>query len=148
MEGGGQSHRAGEMKSFPVTVRLSVQWGDMDALGHVNNARYFTWFESARIAYFQKVGILSDKPSSLGPILRRTECDFLRPVKFPAELVVGARVTDVRNTSFIMEYAVGSVDTPDEHFARGTGVVVLVNYESGEKVNVPEEVRERIRALA
>lgn len=44
------------MEGFPVVVRIPVLWGDMDALGHVNNARYFAWFESARIALFERVG--------------------------------------------------------------------------------------------
>ena len=44
------------MKGFAVTLELPVLWGDMDALRHVNNARYFAWFEAARIAYFERIG--------------------------------------------------------------------------------------------
>lgn len=135
------------MKGFGVTVRFPLHWGEMDALGHVNNARFFTWFESARIAYFQKVGLIVSGPSQLGPILKRTECDFLRPVVWPAELIVGAKVTQMKTTSLAMEYAVARSDAPDDHLARGTGIVVLVNYASGEKAAIPDDLRARIDAI-
>jgi acyl-CoA thioester hydrolase len=43
------------MKGFPVSLTIPVLWGDMDALRHVNNTRYFTWFEAVRIAYFDRL---------------------------------------------------------------------------------------------
>ena len=45
------------LESFQVQVEIPVQWGDMDAAGHVNNVTYLRWCESARIAYFEKVDI-------------------------------------------------------------------------------------------
>ena len=135
------------MRDFPVVCRFPLHWGEMDALGHVNNARYFTWFETARIALFREVGIVSEAPSSTGPILATTTCDFLRPLTYPADLVVGARVSKVGNTSFTMEYAVATEDSPDTPAARGQGVVVLVDYTTGAKVRIPDPVREAIAAL-
>lgn len=135
------------MNGFAVTVEFPLHWGEMDALGHVNNARFFTWFESARIAYFQKVGLLVEGGAPLGPILRKTECEFLKPVVFPAQLVVGARVTQLGNTSLTMEYAVARAEAPDQPLARGGGVVVLVNYATGEKANIPADLRATIEAL-
>ena len=65
---------------FPVLVMFPVHWGEMDALGHVNNARYFTWFESARIALFGQIGVLATREATgIGPILATTTCDFLGP---------------------------------------------------------------------
>src|SRR4051812_27249954 len=56
-----------------VTVEIPVAWGDMDAFGHVNNTVYFRWFESARIAYFEKIGLNERmKRDKKGPILART----------------------------------------------------------------------------
>jgi acyl-CoA thioester hydrolase len=135
------------MKGYPVTVKFPVHWGEMDALGHVNNARYFTWFETARIAHFGAIGLKSDAPSELGPILKRADCDFIRPVLWPADVIVGSRITGLRNTSFTMEYAVARSDSPDEHFARGTAIVVLLNYKTSEKVQISDELRERIASV-
>lgn len=130
-----------------VSVTLTVQWGDMDALGHVNNARFFTWFESARIALFSRVGVLTSRPSSVGPILATTTCDFLRPVVFPATVVASARVSRVGETSLAMEYEVRDAAAPETLYARGGSVAVLVDYASMQKTRVPDDVRAAIEAL-
>lgn len=132
------------MPSFPVTLTLPVLWGDMDALQHVNNARYFTWFESARLAYFGKLGPVG---SDVGPILASTSCDFLRPVLYPGDVLVGARVVEIGNSSLRMEYALSRTDAPDELCARGSSVIVLVRYATMEKVRVPDEARAKIGAM-
>jgi len=135
------------MDGYPVTETFGMHWGDMDALGHANNTRYFLWFETARITYFRRIGLIADKPTSMGPILATTTCDFLKAAVYPVELVVGARVPRVGNTSFSMEYAVASTAAPDEPFAKGTAVVVLVDYASMVKIAVPDDMRATIEAL-
>ncbi len=49
-----------ELNGFPLTMRVPVLWGDMDPLGHVNNTRFFRWFESARVAYLDRSIIEND----------------------------------------------------------------------------------------
>ena len=135
--------------TYPVTVEFPIHWGEMDAFGHVNNARFFTWFESARIAFFKTVGISPDRRPdvAVAPILAAAHCDYLEPVVFPIRLVVGARLTKVGNTSLTLEHAVWPVGSPERVLARGTSVVVLLNYATGEKVRVPEAVRAAIATL-
>jgi acyl-CoA thioester hydrolase len=135
------------MRPFPVIVRVPVQWGDMDALGHVNNAVYFTWFESARIALFQRVGLAITGVPAVGPILASTRCDFLAPVRYPAEVVAGTRVGRLGNTSFTMEYEVALAGVAERPVARGEGVVVLIDYRDGAKVPLPPALREALAAL-
>jgi acyl-CoA thioester hydrolase len=140
------------MKGFAVTLELPVLWGDMDALRHVNNTRYFSWFESARIAYFDRVGAIPGGGKvvglgEVGPILASTSCDFLRPVTYPASILAGARVIEIGKSSLRMEYAVARTDAPEDLCAKGTGVVVLVRYATLEKVRLPDEVRVAIAAL-
>jgi acyl-CoA thioester hydrolase len=127
-----------------VEIELPVQWGDMDALGHVNNARYFTWFESARIALFEKIGVVSAGPSSAGPILATTTCDFLAPLHYPATLRISARCTKIGETSLTMAYEIAC---GDRVHARGSSVAVLVDYRTAAKVRVSDEVRAAIAAL-
>jgi acyl-CoA thioester hydrolase len=141
------------MQGYSVTLELPVQWGEMDALRHVNNARFFSWFESARIAYFERLRAALPGAGTtigigdVGPILASTSCDFLRPVAFPAVVRVGARVTELGNSSLRMEYAVERTDTPDDLCAKGTSVVVLVRYATLQKVRVPDEMRAAIEAM-
>jgi acyl-CoA thioester hydrolase len=136
------------LDDYPVTVAISVQWGDMDALGHVNNARYFTWFESARMALFERVGLTSVGTPTVGPILAHTRCDFLAPVTYPAELVAGSRIDRLGTTSFTMGSGIARAATPGELVARGEGVVVLIDYTSGAKVPIPDDLRSRLAAFA
>ena len=135
------------IRDYPVQCSFPAHWGEMDALGHINNIRYFAWFETARIAFFRRVGIVADRPTSTGPILATTTCDFLRPVSYPADIIVGARVPRVGNTSFVMEYGVALAGAPDELVARGSGVIVLVDYATGDKRRVPDDVRAAVAAL-
>ena len=79
--------------------------------------------------------------------LASTSCDFLRPVTYPAVVRVGARVSELGNSSMRMEYAVERTDAPDDLCAKGTSVVVLVRYASLQKVRVPDEMRAAIEAL-
>ena len=131
---------------YPVSISISVQWSEMDALGHVNNARFFTWFESARIALFERIGVATTGPAGVGPILATTSCDFLRPVVYPATLRVGVRVSKVGETSLAMEYEVRDAARLAEPYARGTSVAVIIDYRTMKKVFIPEEIREAIAA--
>ena len=132
---------------FPLVTTIDVQWGEMDALGHVNNARYFTWLESARIALFQRIGVATSGALTIGPILATTTCDFARPVVFPARVEVGVRVAKVGETSIVMDYEIRDAATPSIVYARASSVAVLIDYRSMQKVRVPEDVREAITAL-
>lgn len=135
------------LDGFSVAIRHVVTWGEMDALGHVNNARYFAWFESARIAYFDAIGLVHDQPGAIGPILRSTSCLFHRPVKYPSELIVGTKVTKVGRSSFHMTYRAVEIDRPSEPVAEGDGVGVIVDYAAGRSVPIPDPVREAIRTI-
>jgi len=116
----------------------------MDALGHVNNARYFTWFETARIALFEEIGLANTGADlEVGPILARIECTFRRPLHYPDTIRAVCRVVRLGNTSFVLSHA---VLRGDEVVAEGDGVVVLVNYASGHKVPIPDDLRAALTA--
>ena len=133
------------MENFPVVVEFPVRWGEIDALGHVNNTVYFQWFESARIAFFGRTEFPTTLADHVSPILAQTECEFLRPVTFPSDVSIGTRVSRVGNTSLTMEYLVQLVDGTD--VARGKAVVVLVDTRSGKPQPLPESVKTAVAAL-
>ena len=132
---------------FKVKVDLQVRWGDMDALGHVNNARYLTYFETARIAYFEMLG--PDKRITIEgvtPVLARVTCDYLRPVEYPASLQVGVRVTRVGTTSLEFEHLVLDKAT-GAACAVGTAVLVAWDFRTRAKAPLPESIRKRIAEI-
>ena len=110
-----------------VSVTIPVQWGDMDAPGHVNNARFLRWFESARIVMFERIGVRTSGTIGVGPILATTTCDFLVPVVFPATVEVGVRVSKIGETSLTMEYEVRDADAKERVYARGS-VLNLIDW--------------------
>jgi acyl-CoA thioester hydrolase len=132
---------------FPVTVDLPVAWGDMDYFRHVNNIVFFRYFESARIEYLERIGFRElAEGRSVGPILASTACRFRRPVTWPDTVAVGARVTEVGEDRFAMEYRLVSRKL-GEVAAEGTGVLVSFDYDAQRKVPLPEGVRAAIVEL-
>jgi acyl-CoA thioester hydrolase len=133
--------------TWHATVSFPVQWGEMDALGHVNHARFLTWLESARIALLVELGLLTAAHPATGPVLATITCDYLRPIVYPATVVVGVRVSAAGRTSITMEYSVWSPEAPDTPSARASSVVVIVDYATMAKVPLSDEVRAKIAAL-
>ena len=118
----------------------------MDAVGHLNNAVYFTYCESARIEYFDQIDVGRFTEATEGPTLAHAELDFRRQVRHPAVLDVGARVSEVRTRSFRMDYAV-YYEATDTLVADGTSVVVWTDYRAGRAIEIPERVRDAIEVL-
>jgi acyl-CoA thioester hydrolase len=130
-----------------VAIEIPVAWGDMDAFQHVNNVIYFRYFESARIAYFDAIDMLTEmEATGVGPILAETRCRFRIPLTFPDTVAVGARVDALAPQGFMMQYAVAS-RRHGKIAAEGDGRIVTLNYATGRKAPLPEPVHTRIQAL-
>jgi acyl-CoA thioester hydrolase len=124
---------------------IAVRWGDMDSLGHVNNAKYSTYFESARMSYFAAVRMDELREDEKhGPALVATTVNFRRQVRHPAELEVATRVVEIGRSSFKMEFELFHRGT-DVLVADGTGVIVWVDYGTGKSIPLPEALKEEIR---
>ena len=132
------------MNGFNVVYESPIAWGDMDAFGHANNTVFFRLFESARMAYLDRVGF-NGEGGGLGPILASTHCRFRRPLVYRDQVRVGARVTEVGEDRFVMEYLIQN--QRGQVAAEGGGIIVSFDYARGMKVRVPEAVREAIRAI-
>lgn len=135
------------LSNYPVVIEIPVAWGDMDAFQHVNNIVYFKYFESARIAYFEKLDFNDQmKKTGIGPILANTQCRFKIPLTYPDTVSVGAKVDDIENDRFLMKYLVVS----HKHrniAAAGEGMLVSFNYHENKKAPIPDEIRARMTDL-
>ena len=135
------------LADYPVRIVIPVAWGDMDAMGHVNNTIYLRYFESVRMVYFERIGLMAHmKEHGVGPILAETRCRFRLPLDYPDEVTAGARVARLEGDRFLMEYAVVS----HQHgrlAADGDGLIVTYDYDAGRKAPVPEAAVEAIRKL-
>lgn len=127
---------------------ISVQWGDMDSMGHVNNARYFTWCESARMSYFAAVRMYDHREGEKhGPALAAAHLNFRQQVRYPAELDVITRVSEIGRSSFRMEYEIvyRGTEILGQRVADGHGVIVWVDYATGRSIPLPDSLKQEIR---
>ena len=135
------------LKTFPVLLRWRVQWGEQDALGHVNNIIFLRWFESGRLEYLARIGI-GDRPapSKLASILAAVHCNFRQQITFPDHVWIGAKVVRIGRTSIRMEHHIWS-ETRQGLAADGEATVVTFDYPTNQSVTVPHDVRQAIERL-
>jgi acyl-CoA thioester hydrolase len=131
------------LNGFPFVHEQEVRFRDLDAIGHVNNAVYLTYLESARIAYWLHVTQRSGL-SALDMILARAEIDYRSPLRWGEALRVGVRCARLGRSSFVLEFRVEA--GAGRLVAEARKVCVSYDHESGSSRPVPEWVRERLRA--
>jgi len=135
-------------KKLVHTMRMSVRWGDMDAMGHVNNTVYFRYIETARIAWLEQVGALPD-PARSGPALVNAQCSFLKQLKYPAEIEVTSWVGPPGRSSFEVSHQIRLVDADGAAgalHAEGAAKIVWVDFAAEKSVPLPEEIRSLLPA--
>ncbi len=135
------------LEHCPVIIEIPVAWGEMDAYGHVNNIVYLRYFESARIAYFMKLGLTEYREQTgIGPILATIQCRFRIPLTFPDTVRAGARISKIERDRFAIEHYVFS-QNHQKIAAEGAGIVVSYDYRANTKAPLPMEIVERIKNL-
>ena len=124
---------------FVVPQRVAFR--DLDAMGHVNNAAYLTYFENARIPmWFDLTG--GSRVEDIGFIVARAESDFKQQIGFE-EIEVRVRIGDMRSTSLETLYEVRKT-AGDEIAATGRVVVVLFDWKSRSKTGITDELRRKV----
>mgnify|MGYP001293353125 FL=1 len=76
-----------EQRKLVHDMVLSIRWGDMDAMGHVNNTVYFRYMETVRIEWMRAVGCDPD-PQGQGPVIVNAFCNFYRQLEYPGDVRV------------------------------------------------------------
>jgi acyl-CoA thioester hydrolase len=133
--------------NYPVLIDIPVVWGEMDALRHVSSIIYLRYFESARIAHFERLGFWEYMDQTgIGPILASIRCKFKIPLTYPDMVTVGTRISRIEQDRFVMEFQAVSHKS-HAVAAEGEGVIVSYNYRENKKTQLPEELRQRISAL-
>ena len=132
------------LEPYPVVVTTMIGWGDMDANRHVNNVMYFRYIEHARLRYFDVLGFSKlQEEIGIGPILSWTDCRFRRPLSYPDDVSIGARISDVEADRFVMHTIIVS-HAQKQLVAEGQQRVVVFDYWNNKKAPLPEVIRERI----
>ena len=129
---------------FRFSNTLEVRWRDLDALGHVNNAVYFTYLEQARLRYLRELGLFSVDPAEVGMILAEVSCQFKSPLGLGERVTIRTRVSELRNSSFFFEYRVEGKD--GRIVATAHSAQVCYDYQNQRPIPIPDEWREAIIA--
>ena len=109
-----------ESDIWPVSTEIKVNWGDMDALGHVNHSVFAKWMETVRMMYFSEIGMMNlYDDSNIGPILARIEIDYELPIVFPDVVTVSTSVSRIGNSSFDMRYKIESLSNNGKSLLQG-----------------------------
>jgi len=135
------------MPPFHFHDPIEIRYADLDPQGHVNNARFLTYFEQARVHYLIQLGLFSKDQSFLeiGIIIAEATVTFKAPVYFGTQASVGVRVSRLGTKSLTMEYQIA--DANGVIYATGSTAIVTFDYTSQATIPVPESWREKISAF-
>ncbi len=131
------------MEGYRFVQQREVEFRDIDAGGHVNNAVYLTYLETARVRYLLNL-LGDDFAYEISLILARVTLDFRSPARFPETLEIGSRVARIGTKSFEMEHEIRSGD--GRLVLEASTVLVAYDYGSNASMTVPDEWRARIDA--
>ncbi len=133
------------MDGFRLLVPIEPRFRDTDAMGHLNNAVYVTYFEVARAAYWR--ALTGDPNYQRVPfILAHTTIDFRSPAFVGEALEIGIRVARLGGKSFTCEYRIEE-QASRRLVCEGRSVQVIFDYEKDRSYEIPESLRAAIRAF-
>ncbi len=136
------------MTHFHFYHPIEVRYGDLDPQGHVNNAKYLTYFEQGRIAYMIELGLFTKDQSfmEIGVILADVHITYLEPVYFGQKIKVGVHAAKLGNKSMTWEQNVVDAEN-GKVLAKGEVVMVTYDYRAEKTISIPHEWREKIKAF-
>ncbi|RXR08337.1 acyl-CoA thioesterase [Pseudoxanthomonas composti] len=133
--------------SHPVLARIpiSLRWRDMDAYGHVNNAKYISYLEEARVRWMH--GVTGDQRlgSGVSPVVANTNVNYRRSITWPGEIMVELFVERLGNSSVTIGHRITDVSDESVLYSDGNVVVVWIDTASGKSAPIPDAVREACR---
>ena len=129
-----------EPKILVYQLSLPVRWADMDVNAHVNNTRFFTYFEAARLAWFESVRA-RDQRNGQGPVVVQAACNYRRSIPYPETVRVNLYAGVPGRSSFTTYYDLFSEGDPSIKYADGQAVMVWVDRATGKSLHIPNYVR-------
>jgi acyl-CoA thioester hydrolase len=122
---------------------MPIRWGDMDAMGHVNNTVYFRYMETVRIDWCRSIGCTPDQ-SQQGPVIVNAYCSFIKQLRYPGNVHVKHFVTTVGKTSFDTFVTMERDDDPGTIWAEGGARMVWLDFATNQSMPLPAWLREKL----
>ena len=128
-------------KKLVHVERIAIRWGDMDAMGHVNNTLYFRYLEIVRIEWFRSVNC-NVNPAGEGPLIVNAFCNFYKQLEYPGDITVKMYASDPGRSSFDTFITLERTDMPGAIHASGGATTVWVDFKAQKSVPLPDKLRE------
>jgi acyl-CoA thioester hydrolase len=129
-----------ERKKLVFETTMPIRWGDMDAMGHVNNASYFRYLETVRIDWMYSIGCVPD-PKGEGPVIVNAFCNFYKQLEYPGAVLVKMYASDPGRTTFETWGTMERVDQPGVIHAAGGATTIWVDFPSQKAATLPDWMR-------
>jgi acyl-CoA thioester hydrolase len=132
-----------ENRRLAHVERIPIRWGDMDAMGHVNNTVYFRFMEQARISWFDRLVPEDEAWQATGIVIANASCNYKRAMTYPGTVEVKLFVGPPGGASVPTTYEL-RVDADPVPYADGAATVVFIDMQSQKSKRIPESIRARL----
>ncbi|NDC60712.1 MAG: acyl-CoA thioesterase [Betaproteobacteria bacterium] len=126
-----------EVKKLVYEQLIQIRWGDMDAMGHLNNGSYFRYLETVRIDWLTSIGC-QPVPTGEGPVIVNAFCNFYKQLAYPGEVLVKMYVSEPTRSTFESWATLERTDMPGVIHAEGGATTVWVNFPAQKSAPMPE----------
>ena len=130
-----------EQKKLVHEGVIAIRWGDMDAMGHVNNTTYFRYLETIRADWLHAIGG-TPNPLGEGPVIVNAFCNFYKQLEYPGDVLVKMYVSDPARTTFETWATMEMADQPGVIYAAGGATTIWVDFPKQKAVELPRWIRE------
>ena len=134
-----------ERKKLVYEMTLPIRWGDMDAMGHVNNTLYFRYLEIVRIDWLRSISA-EPNPSGHGPVIVNAFCNFYKQLEYPGDIRVKMYASDPGRTTFETWATIERVDQPGVIYAAGGATTIWVDFPQQKAESLPDWLRAMVTA--
>lgn len=128
------------------TTTVPIRWGDMDAMGHVNNTVYFRYMEQARLEWLESEGFVASAMQREAPVIVNASCTFLTAVTYPGVVEVRVYAGHPGRSSLPTYYELRLVGE-DKVYAEGAAKLVWTTVETGKSAPLPQKLRALVENL-
>jgi acyl-CoA thioester hydrolase len=131
------------MSDSKTTLSIKIDWSELDLFGHVNNVFFYRYMQSARVRFWQQIGLYGMyENEKIAPLLASAAIDFKKPLLYPGHVHVHYKPDFVKTTSFGLVYTM--LDDHGEIAATGKDAMVLFDFGKNMKLKIPDILRGHI----
>jgi len=130
-----------EKKKLVYECSIPMRWGDMDAMGHVNNTIYFRYLEIARVDWLHQLNA-TPKPEGEGPVIVNAFCNFYKQLEYPGDVLVKMYASDPGRSTFETWATMEQSANPGVIYAAGGATTIWVDFPKQKAVYLPAWLRE------